>query len=365
MRDDRQDARGAKRKRSWSCAPGVLAVSLSLLASSQCAPSGFENVSQVDSVRIFATAADQPYAAPGAKVNLSVLAFDGRATQPEPMRIYWLPLVCENPQGDAYYGCFKQLAAAQGGGGTGSGGGTGMDAGMIDCMRPQPGQDLTPCLPPAGPAFSFTMPADAVTSHPVMPGVHVPYGLVILFNIACAGHLELLSVGGAGGNPAQPPIGCFHQDKSPAPPTDYVIGYTRVYAYDTLTNANPVIDHVQVQGQPIDLQAGFGTPSCPSGSSCPGVRIGPVVPPSSQESNPEDTDAQGNPRKEEIWADYYATFGSFDSDARLLYDPTAGAVDDADNTWRAPGTPGDGTIWIVVHDNRGGTSWATVPVHVQ
>jgi hypothetical protein len=339
---------------------GLAALALLVVVVDSCAPSGFEDVSQVDSVRIFASSADQPYAKPGATVNLSVLAFDGRTTQTEPMRIFWLPLVCENPPDDAYYGCFTQLA---GGGDAGAGGG-GADGGGGGIGGLRPGMDLTPLLP-QGPTFSFTMPADAVTSHPVTPGVPIPYGLVILFNIACAGHLELIDVAGAGASPAQPPIGCFHQDEGPAPPTDYVIGYTRVYAYDSLTNANPVLDHVQVQGQPIDLTAGFGTPSCPSSGSCPGVRIGPVVPASSQEVNPEDTDAQGNPRKEEIWADYFATFGSFDSDARLLYDPTAGAVDDADNTWRAPGSPGDGTIWIVVHDNRGGTSWATVPVHVQ
>ena len=335
--------------------PFVLALALAGLCSTlACAPSGFEDVSQVDTVRIFAASADQPYAKPGATVTVNVLAFDARPTQPETMAIYWLPPPplppCENPPGDAYYGCFGQFAQAA--------------ATLLQEQQKCTPEDLTGCLP-QGPRFTFTMPADTVTSHPVVPGVPVPYGEVILFNVACAGHLALLPSAGPGGNPAQPPIGCFHKDGSAAPPADYVIGYTRVYAYDTVTNANPVIDHVEVQGQPIDPSAGFGTPRCPSGGNCPGVRIGPVIPASSQEDNPEDVDPQGNVRKEEIWTDYYATFGSFDADARLVYDPTGGALPDPDGTWHAPDTPGDGTIWIVAHDNRGGASWAIVPVHVQ
>ncbi len=335
--------------------PGIAGLCLTVA----CSPSGFADVSQVDSVRVFAASADQPYAKPGAEVTVNVLAFDGRPTQPEPMAIYWLAtptVVCENPAGDAYYGCFGQFAKEasallQ----------TQMqtDGGIPSCTP----QDLTGCLP-QGPRFTFTMPSDAVTSHPVVPGVPIPYGEVILFDVACAGHLALLPPPSAGGSPAQPPIGCFHGDGSPAPSTDYVIGYTRVYAYDTLTNGNPVIDHVEVQGQPVDLSAGFATPRC-SGGSCPGVRIGPVIPASSQEDNPEDLDPQGNVRKEEIWTDYYSTFGSFDADARLVYDPTGGALPDPDGTWHAPDTAGDGTIWIVAHDNRGGASWAMVPVHVQ
>jgi hypothetical protein len=53
---------------------------------------------------------------------------------------------------------------------------------------------------------------------------------------------------------------------------------------------------------------------------------------------------------------------------RLLYDPATGSLGtpgDTDDKYTPPGTPGDGFIWIVVHDNRGGASWATIPVHVE
>ena len=41
-------------------------------ASAACAPSGFQSSTVVDSVRILASSADQPYAKPGATVNVQV-----------------------------------------------------------------------------------------------------------------------------------------------------------------------------------------------------------------------------------------------------------------------------------------------------
>ena len=54
-------------------------------ASSSCAPTGFQNGTVVSSVRILASSADQPYAQPGSTVTVTVLAHDGRTTQPEKM----------------------------------------------------------------------------------------------------------------------------------------------------------------------------------------------------------------------------------------------------------------------------------------
>ena len=36
-----------------------------------------------------------------------------------------------------------------------------------------------------------------------------------------------------------------------------------------------------------------------------------------------------------------------------------------DNQFTPPNTAGNGFIWIVVHDSRGGASWVTIPVTVQ
>jgi len=349
--------------------------------SSSCAPSGFQDVALVNSVRILASSADEPYANPGDSVTVQVLAVDGRPDPAVPMNVYWLPFVCENPADDAYYGCFQQIAAGGSGPTTGDGGveaaaGGGGDAGAGGGAL-KPGVDLTPFLP-TGPTFTFTMPADAISSHPAAPGIPVPYGLAILFNIACAGHIEIVPLDPNNANPQQVPIGCFDASHNQLGPDDWVFGFTRVYAYAGITNADPVISSIDVGGQSFAVTGGppaytttqtFMPPHC--AGDCSSIAIGPVVPASSQEVQSQL--GPGDQPKEEIWADFYTTLGKFDDDARLLYDPAAGSIGPpsaTDDKFTPPATApsasaADGTIWVVVHDNRGGASWVTVPVHVE
>jgi hypothetical protein len=355
-----------------------------LASGASCAPSGFADPTIISTVRILASSADLPYAPPGAEVNLQVLAYDGRTSKPEPMVIYWLPFVCENPADDAYYNCFQQIEGGGRGGpssgstdaGAGDGGSSGggfVGAGGVLNL-------------PTGSSYSFRMPDDAVTSHASEPGTAVPYGLAILFNIACAGHLQLVSVDPSDQNPQALPIGCFDSSGNQLGADDWVFGFTRVYAYDTLTTPNPVVSYVDVGGKKLQVtpQAGvpqiYTTPACDSrtgclamphctgdGSDCQ-VQFGPVVPASSWVVNPESTDINGNPLHAEIWVDYYATFGQLGDEARLLYDSTTGSIggpSTTDTLFQSPSTASTGNIWMVVHDDLGGTSWVTMPVRIE
>jgi hypothetical protein len=376
----------------------VLALVLAGLAAwtaSSCAPSGFADPSLVQSVRILASSADPAYAEPGATVNVQVLAFDGRKTQPQPMGTFWIPVVCEDPASDAYYACFQNLgsaAGACGGAGAGAGADAGSDAGAGAGAGAglggllKPGVDLTPFLP-RGPTCSFKMPADVVSAHAPVQGA-TPYGLAILFNAACAGHLELLPFDPNNSNPQQIPLGCFDAKENQLGADDWVLGYTRVYAYAPdagpggvpLTNANPILSSIDVNGEPLAVAASsvasqvyttlpFTSARCTADTrdDCAHVPIGPVVPASSWELVPDSQDVNGQTLHEQIWAEFFSTFGSFTSDVRLLYDATTGSLGDpsaTDTKWLPPNDPGDGFIWIVVHDNRGGASWVTIPVHV-
>ena len=350
-----------------------------------CAPSGFADPTIVQTVRILASSADQPYAPPGADVNLQVLAYDGRKTQTEPMTIYWLPVVCENPQDDAYYACFQQFAQqlAQGDGGAAGDGGAG--SGGLGAL--QPGVNLSPFLP-TGPSYQFQVPPDIVTQHPPVAGSPVPYGLSILFNVACAGHLELVPLDPSSDNPVQIPLGCFDKSENQLGPDDWVLGFTRVYAFEAdagpdggpITNANPILSSIDVPGGPLAVTLAPGTTqvyttstfttsrcTASSRSGCQHVAIGPVVPSGSWEVTLQ-KDANGNYEHEEIWADYYTTFGQLTGSAGLLYDATKGSIGDpsvTDNQFLPPNDPGNGFIWIIVHDDRGGASWVTIPVEVQ
>jgi hypothetical protein len=359
----------------------LLLLALAWTAAS-CAPSGFADPTLVQTVRVLASGADRPYAAPGADVTLNVLAYDGRKTQTEPMTMYWLPFVCENPLDDAYYACFQQFASQAAGssdGGAPSGdGGAGTGAGKFI----GPGGVLQV---PTGPSYSFRMPPDAVTSHMSVPGTPVPYGLAIIFNVACAGHLQLVPIDPSDQNPQAVPIGCFDSSGNQLGPDDWVFGFTRVYAYDKISNANPVISYVDVGGKhlPVTPQPGapqvYTAPACNSGSGCLSmpvctsdgsnchVQMGPVVPESSWEVNPELDDMNGKPLHEQLWVDFYTTLGSVQDGARLLYDPVTGSVGDpshTDTTFEGPSTAGTGNIWMIVHDNRGGAAWVTIPLLV-
>jgi hypothetical protein len=344
---------------------------------SACAPGGLQDQAQVNSVRILVSAADKPYAKPGDTVNLQVLAFDGRANKPAPMTVFWLPVLCENPKNDAYYACFQQLAAGGSDAGAPSppsdaGAGAGVEGGApfgAGAGPLKPGIDLTPFLP-TGPSYQFKMPEDAVTSHPMVKGVSVPYGLVIVFNVACAGHVELIPLDPNNPNPQQIPLGCFDAHHNQLGPDDWVFGFTRVFAYENAPNTNPVIQSIDAPAQyklmtsggPIAYTSTTLTVSACS-SNCKDFPIGPVVPAKSQEVQTQL--GSDNPPKEEIWAEFYSTFGKFKDNARLLYDSTSGSLggpDMTDNRFTAPDSTGSGTMWIVVHDNRGGAAWVTIPI---
>ena len=337
-----------------------LATGLSIVS---CGAQDFDPQSLVHSVRVFATRSDKPYAAPGETVSLEVLAFDGRPDKRRPMKITWLPFVCENPVNDAYYACFVQAAraadaGAEGGAGTNAGAGGGPFSGLA------PGVDLTPFLPSSA-TTTFTMPKNAITSHDPPKGKAEPYGLAILFNMACAGHLELVDDRSAG--PQSVPIGCFDEDHQRLGAEDYVFGFTRVYAYATRRNANPEITGATLEGSPIRPESGIKVDRCGAAkrSDCPELKIDVAVSDPSWEINPEDIDPDGVVRHEQIWAAYYSDLGQFGSDARLLYDPRAGKIDGSETKYQAPNDPGDGNVWIVVHDNRGGVSWLHFPIHVR
>jgi hypothetical protein len=327
------------------------------------------------------------------------------------MHVYWFPVVCENPTLDAYYSCFTQFAHPDGGtfgqvvdddastesedggvgvaateaGGSGDAGGGDAGGGDAGAMEMDADADSGPGAPVVS-TFRFVVPANAVSSHPVVPGT-TPYGLLIAFNFACAGQLQLLPLSG---NPQAPPLGCVGANGQLVGPDSYVFGYTRVYAYEadagvSGVNTNPVVDCIDVEGASASgsasgdagsLCAGMfqlagdapswtslpvTIPGCsPGQTQCPHIKIGPHV-------TPESWEPVANGLHEEIWADYYSTFGTFTHDATLLYDPMAGLIGApkaTDTEFDPPVGPADGYVWIVVHDNRGGAAWVTVPVHV-
>lgn len=373
-------ATAARRRRYVSI---LIALALAAMAALfACGGEGFDPASKVDSVRLFVVRADKPYVKPGENVTLEALFTDARREKPRAAKLYWIPVLCLNPREDLYFLCFAPpgdggrqagatrliplgpLAAATADGGAdagaaGAAGDAGAAGGNPFASIPT-GVDLAPFLP-QGPTFSFRMPEDAVQPREGSD----PYGLALVFNILCAGRVEF-AARDTEGAAQQVPVLCSDENGVKLPPTDYVIGISRVYAYGDRVNTNPVIETLTFEGKDVVPAAGITVERCTAERErdCKENKIGTRVSDSSWEENPSDVQREG-PLREQIWVGYYSDIGKMDSDARLLFDTRQGRVAESDVTFRAPKNVVDGTLWAVVHDNRGGASWIVVPVHVR
>lgn len=342
-------------------AAGVVVAALGVA----CGGAGFDPKSKVDSVRLFAARADKPYAKPGETVSLEVLAFDGRPSPTRPMRHYFLPFVCLNPPADQYFGCFLPgvLASPDGGvssrdGGAGAGGQGASGALLADVPD---GTDLTPVLV-QGTRFSYKVPDSAVIARRESPDE--PYGLTIVFTVACAGRVVFKRPDIA--TRQQVPLACVDEDGKSLPPSEYVIGIHRLYVYDKKTNENPVLEGLTLDGKPIDPAAGITIDRCTLSkrTDCPELKVDAIVPESSWQLQEGVKAADGSEAREQIWVDYYLTHGEIEG-ARLIYDIAKGRVPESGAKLTAPVAPGLGTLFAILHDNRGGVAWKYVPVVVK
>jgi hypothetical protein len=272
-------------------------------------------------------------------VTLDVLAFDGRALQPAPMAVYWFPAPCIDPDNDGYNACYPAMQDGY----------------------PQ-GVDLSSRLA-TGSRFSFALPADMIANHRGARG-DLPYGVAIVFVMACAGHVETVELP-AGAGPEAMPFGCFDVDHQPLGPDQFSFAYATVFAFADRTNANPIIDHLIFQGAPVDPAAGISLAHCTSATldSCPTTPLDLAVPDASQELDPGNVDPSGQILREQIWVDYLVSGGKLDNDVAILRDPRTGAIANTADALFPPLAAGDYRLWAVVRDNRGGTSWLDVPLH--
>jgi hypothetical protein len=354
----------------------ALAVGAALFA---CGGEGFDPASKVDSVRLFVVKSDKPYAKPGETITLEALITDARKDKPRPAKLYWIPILCLNPQDDLYYLCFAPPgdgghqagttrlipagAFADAGAGEAGAGDAGAAAGLggSNPFANLPTDvDLSPFLP-QGPTFTFKMPLDAVQPRKGSD----PYGLVVVFNVLCAGQVRFASRDPNGGA-QQVPVQCTDENGVALPPSDYVIGISRSYAWTERTNTNPVIEKLTFEDKDVDFAKGMTFEKCTTAKQkdCKENKLGIRVSDSSWELNQAETTRDGQ-LHEQIWVDWYSDIGAFDDESRLLFDTREGRVSDTDVTFRAPKDAVDGTVWAVVHDNRGGAAWVVVPVHVR
>jgi hypothetical protein len=304
-----------------------------------CAPPSFDPSSLVNSVRVLAVESDAPYAAPGQTVTSEALVVDGRREQAAPLEVFWLPEPCLNPPDDAYYRCFPGLRA-----------------------RFRPGADIESALS-AGTRFSFQMPEDAIVPH---PRSDTPYGLAVLFTIACAGQVRY-EPPPPGSSPDAVPFACFDAAGERLGNDAFVLVYSLVYSFTDRQNHNPELTQLTFGGVAVDPAGGITVPHCTKSkeSDCPATELDVVVPAASQEPDPSNRDAAGATLKEQLTVQYFATAGAIQNDVTIVFDPRQGRLSDTGDEYRAPRAAGEYRLWAVLRDNRGGTSSLEIPLHVQ
>jgi hypothetical protein len=201
-----------------------LACALLAFAVAGCAPS-FESGSKLKSLRVLAVKKDKPYARPGETVHLNMLLDDPRTFLPDGgvsqkrFSIGWLS-GCENPSANSFSDCIDKLK---------SGDVTGTLGAAINTLD-----------------FPVTLSDHIIKDAPksATPG-QPPGGTALVFFAVCAGTLHPMS-GNLG-------FGCVSPEGKTLGADDFVIGYTQIFAYEGLRNANPIVTGFEIDGSPIPV----------------------------------------------------------------------------------------------------------------
>ncbi|HEY3253282.1 MAG TPA: hypothetical protein VGJ91_05015, partial [Polyangiaceae bacterium] len=292
-----------------------------------CAPD-FEPGSRVNSFRVLGQQTDLPFAKPGETVNISSLSYD-----PQGRSITWAWGACVNPDASTVQGCLDKIgadAAASGG----------------SAVLSQ-GPELS--------SFSYTVPSNTLD---VLPEAARASAMVGVLSIACPGDLNLDQESN------NLPFSCKEAGTGRVLGLDeFIVGLKRIQVRATDRNQNPEIEQVLFDGadwpeaevkQVIGCDTdGNDYKPCAEDTK---HKIGARPTAASVESGRTEF---GVDFTEQVIIEYYATEGVFEHEIKIAADPETG--------WaaRKAASGKDLTLWMVVHDDRGGATWAERHVHVQ
>jgi|GEM_PF-1753128 len=334
-----------------------------------------DRISEVHTLRVLAVRAESPFVRPGSATQLSVLAFDGspRATRTDGAKrttsTLWIG-GCTNPPGDSFAACnpyLHEVLSVLG------------EENLASGVVPD---DAPPGFVGWGQTFEAHLAPDIIESRAVAPGVVNRYGLQIVFVAHCGGVLRRVTE-----DLREFPLGCFDaRTGEQLGRDDFEFGFYPLFAYETVTNENPVLNSLTFAGEGEGVECSSELP-CAEGYHC-GVEsrclpvvarctaekaddcekhsIGVDVPTTSVERAVLAHVSEAEARPETIWVSYYASAGSFEQDAELINEPNTGWNANPNGVWRA-NTEGNREVrvWAVVRDNRNGVAWSWRDVWVE
>ena len=342
-----------------------------LLSTLGACSNDFAPPSKVDTLRVIAVRPEPASGAPGKTSSLDLVAADGASGSADggaarPLQVVWLA-GCHNPPGRQYFGCYHLLGE------------------LAQRLSPRavdtPASSLPPSVFGTGPHYDLLVPDDILTAAPKEPGDPIHFGVSYAFFAVCAGELRPRLT-----FTDRLPLDCVDpQTGASLGRADFVTGFTTLYTYEGVTNANPVLTGIHIGGTALGtsvcqsdadcvgsvdpVQAGFtercgsqGTcapvlPACASGTECKQILITPDVDPASAERLP------GVGANEILWASFYATAGAFKEATELVNDRSLGFIADHGSYFRPPaGTDVPTTVWLTVNDERGGAAFQSFEV---
>jgi|SRR6478609_4253903 len=296
------------------------------LLSLGCSIEELEPGTKLDSLRVLAQRADQPYAHPGETVSLNALSFD-----PQDRPLTWGWASCVNPSSNDLQGCFDRIAE-----------------------NPDPASSVF-ALGPDLDSPSLTIPSDALANVPVPARSAASIGIV---SAACPGDLTIAD--GIGGLP----FTCRETGTGRELGLhEFIVGIKRLTLRETERNQNPEIASVTFDGGdwPEDdvKEVGFCDQNDFIYDTCPDAEKHQLAVHLTPESYESGTDELGHTFNEQLIINYYATEGIFENEVRIGSDPKDG--------WVARKSASGQTLqlWFVARDNRGGVTWAQRRVKVR
>jgi hypothetical protein len=307
----------------------------SILVLASCTSDIAVDLARVDGPRLLAIAATPAEGAPDADVELRALWVDEHGARPNDELAWALcsvrrPLAELGPIADA---CIDDLDDTR------------MDLGAGGSIAATiPGDACRlfgPDPPPAQPGMSQARPVDPDRTG----GYYQP--VIVEAADEIAGFGVRLDCGTAGATQKQAAeLRMRHRDNASPRVRDLAIDGD--VSTESATNRVVVVD----AGAALELTASWR--ACAIDQSCDGSEHYPRFDPITL------TIVES---REAISLAWYATAGSFDDNRTGRSD--ADETRTSTNVWTAPDAPGRVTLWIVIRDDRGGTSWRTLFVDVQ
>jgi hypothetical protein len=133
----------------------------------------------------------------------------------------------------------------------------------------------------------------------------------------------------------------------------------RVSRHET-PNTNPAIDTLLLEGEAIPQEAQDAEiPSCAPGTACKDVSLGAILTPSSLETYAAGDVMPGatGSKDEILYISWFVTAGKLDDDRSAPDSPEEAA---SNKLSLAADDPDSLMLYVVAHDNRGGTDWRTL-----